>query len=112
MTLTFGRVRVVVPPLIFIYADSIILNVGDIMGAFIYEGKPSDIVDYKLRDTKTGTVYDPDTYVEMVFRPHGASVWMAKWILPEGTVILPAKANNVKGTSKKRLADINLEITT
>ena len=80
------------------------------MGAIVYGGKPSEIVDYNLRHTETGVVYDPDTYVEMVFKPHGASVWMAKWNIPDiGIIIIPAKLTYIKASAKKRLRELKLE---
>lgn len=87
-----------------------IINHGDIMGAIVYPGRPEEIVDYQLRDVKTGTVYTPDKYVKLVFKPHGASVWMAKWELPIGLIILPAKMSHIKASAKERIEDIGLKI--
>lgn len=80
------------------------------MGAIIHKGKPEEIVDYQLRNTETGEIYTPDKYVSVVFKPHGASVWMAKWELPIGTIILPAKMSHIKASARKRLEEIKLVV--
>lgn len=72
------------------------------MGAVIYEGRPEEIVDYNLI-SPTGATYTPDKYVEVVFKPHLFSIWMAKWVTPEGVAIAPAKMAYIKGTAKQRL---------